>query len=124
MPSPLPDDVRQALRGGRKIDALRLLRARTGIDLRQALAALDSGLVSSNPGPDSTGGRPRPLSGPHQLHGSNDTHAAQARRHRAAGLSPGEVPRSRLGGALWIVFVVLLLVLWVLAGNLRSGTSV
>jgi ribosomal protein L7/L12 len=49
MPTPVPEDVRAALAAGKKIDAIRLLRARTGLGLAQAKAAVESGFV-----PDAT----------------------------------------------------------------------
>jgi len=45
MPTPLPEDVRAALAAGKKIDAIRLLRTRTGLGLAQAKAAVESGFV-------------------------------------------------------------------------------
>jgi hypothetical protein len=47
MPSPLPDDVRIALAGGQKVEAVRLLREHTGLGLAEAMAAVESGLIPS-----------------------------------------------------------------------------
>ncbi len=57
MPSSLPEDVRLALANGQKIEAIRLLRERTGFGLRlceaktsslaEAKAAVESGMVPS-----------------------------------------------------------------------------
>jgi len=45
MTTNLPDDVRRALAAGEKIEAIRLLRERTGLGLAEAKAAVESGLV-------------------------------------------------------------------------------
>jgi ribosomal protein L7/L12 len=45
MPGPLPEDVRLALSRGQRFEALRLLRAQTGLGLQEAVAAIESGLL-------------------------------------------------------------------------------
>ena len=41
-PDPLPDDVIAALRQGNKIEAIKLLRAKSGLDLKGAKDAIDA----------------------------------------------------------------------------------
>jgi ribosomal protein L7/L12 len=48
MSNTLPDDVRLALGQGNKIDAIRLLRDRTGLGLAEAKAAVESGEMPGN----------------------------------------------------------------------------
>lgn len=49
MPTPLPDDVRLALVQGKKLEAIQLLRSRTGLGLAEAREAVESGLVPDRP---------------------------------------------------------------------------
>lgn len=145
MPHPLPDDVRAALAGGRKIDAIRLLRERMGLGLAQAKAAVEAGFL-----PDAVLRQPQrqALAGllPSEVHAAlaagNLVHAIkllrqskgvglkqaeamadQARRavpHRAAqtgeGPSPGEVPRSKISPGLVALAIVLAGAAWLLLG--------
>jgi len=85
---PLPGDVQQALARGNKIEAIRLLRAKTGLGLKEAKDAVDR-IAASMP--------PRPVT------------STPGRATRPTGLAPGEVPRS--GGVLWRVIVVVALTL-------------
>jgi ribosomal protein L7/L12 len=45
MAGPLPQEVRLALSRGQRFEALRILRAQTGLGLQEAVAALESGLL-------------------------------------------------------------------------------
>ncbi len=146
MRHPLPDDVRTALASGRKIDAIRLLRERTGLGLAQAKAAVEAGFL-----PDAA---PTPALQPGPA-GSlpSEVHAALAagkllqaikllRQTKGVGLkqakamadearpavvpqapqtgegpSPGEVPRSRVSPGLVVLAVVLAGAVWLLLGR-------
>lgn len=147
MPHPLPDDVRAAIAGGRKIDAIRLLRERTGLGLVQAKAAVEAGSM-----PDAA---PLPQQQPQGLPGSLPSEvraalaagnllqaikllrqakgiglkqakamAAEARRAVApqggqmgAGLAPGEVPRNSLSPGLVALVIVLAGAAWLWLGQ-------
>lgn len=146
MPHPLPEDVRAALAGGRKIDAIRLLRKRTGLNLAQAKAAVEAGFL-----PDASPAPPAQLQG---LAGSlpAEVQAALAagnllqaikllRQSKGVGLqqaksmadearravvtqapqtgegpSPGEVPRSKISPGLVVLVIVLAGAAWLLLG--------
>ena len=56
---PLPDDVRAAMDAGQKVEAIRLLRERTGMGLADAKAAVEAGTISTDRG---TFGHPAGLS--------------------------------------------------------------
>lgn len=59
MPGPLPDEVRRALSRGRRFEALRILRARTGLGLQEAMAAIESEqLPDQDDGPRAASGLP------------------------------------------------------------------
>jgi ribosomal protein L7/L12 len=95
--APLPDDVRHALDRGNKIEAVRLLREKTGLGLKEskdAIERLAATRVSGSPQSAATGGMRPPAS-------------ASNAPTRPTGLAPGEVPRS--GGVLWRVVVGLAL---------------
>ena len=49
MSTPLPEDVRLAMSAGQKIEAIRLLRERSGLGLADAKAAVESGRLPSAP---------------------------------------------------------------------------
>jgi len=74
-PAGLPADVVAAMRDGRKIDAIRLLRERRRIGLKEAKEAVEA-------------------------------HALEQ------GLAPGEVPRTRAGGWLVAIAIVLAGLVW------------
>ncbi len=143
MPSPLPDDVRIALAGGQKVEAIRLLREHTGLGLAEAMAAVESGLIPSaaprygfaDPLPAdvgaalAAGNKLRAIKLLRQAKGLNLKQAKaiadeasrmagqQGKRH-PDGLSPGEVPRSRLSlGLVAFVLLVLAAVVWLAAGR-------
>ena len=48
MSDPLPEDVRLTLSAGQKLEAIRLLREHTGLDLAEAKAAVESGALASD----------------------------------------------------------------------------
>lgn len=140
MLSPLPEDVRQALAEGQKIEAIRLLRMRTGLGLAEAKAAVESGVVlppASEEIPVSalaaevrtaleTGNAIeairllRKTSGLGLKNAKAVIDAARLGRKGGAapgepGLAPGEVPRSGASaGALVLVVVLVALVAWLL----------
>ena len=148
MPHPLPDDVRTALSGGRKIDAIRLLRERTGLGLAQAKAAVEAGSV-----PDAAPQRQGQQQGvagalPSEVRAAlaagnllqaikllrqakgiglkqAKAMADEARRAVAPqggkmgdGLAPGEVPRSKLSPGIVALAIVLAGAAWLLLGRL------
>jgi ribosomal protein L7/L12 len=51
MSTPLPEDVRLAMSAGQKIEAIRLLRERTGLGLADAKAAVESGRLPAAASP-------------------------------------------------------------------------
>lgn len=148
MTTPLPEDVRAALAAGKKIDAIRLLRTRTGLGLAQAKAAVESGFVpnATTPQQGLSGSLPAEvqaaLAGGHMLLaikllrqakgvGLKQAKAMADEARRAAalksgqggqsgrGLSPGEVPRSALSPGLVVLVVVLALAAWFLLGQVQ-----
>ena len=140
MPSSLPEDVRLAQAGGQKIEAIRLLRERTGLGLTEAKAAVESGLVPSPVGDEVpvaslpadvraalASGRMieaiRLLREARGLGLKDAKTIVDAVRHgparegprRVSGLAPGEVPRSGLNiGLLVVVLLVAAAVAWLL----------
>jgi ribosomal protein L7/L12 len=145
MPHPLPDDVRAALAGGRKIDAIRLLRERTGLGLAQAKAAVEAGFL---PDAARTPARPPGPAGslPSEVHaalaagnlvqaikllrqtkgvGLKQAKALADEARRAVvtqapqtgeGPSPGEVPRSKISPGLVALVIVLAGAAWLWLG--------
>jgi hypothetical protein len=130
MPIALPPEVRAAIDAGQKIDAIRLLRERTGLGLAEAKAAVEAGsLPDPAPGPvlPGDGLPPEAMSA---LAAGNTIEAIRIVRQargiglqeakavvdavtRTArspgdpgnrGLAPGEVPRSKSAG--WMVIVI------------------
>lgn len=61
MSSQLPADVQAALDQGEKINAIRLLRQHTGLDLKSAKAAVETGRLNG-PSPSPNGQHPQQLS--------------------------------------------------------------
>jgi len=82
---PLPDNVQRALDRGSKVEAIRLLREKTGQGVKESKDAIDR-IVASLPGRPTASGSKRPT-----------------------GLAPGEVPRT--DGMLWRVVVGIALTL-------------
>lgn len=140
MSTPLPDDVRAALDQGRKIDAIRLLRGRTGLGLAEAKAAVEAGVLPS-PAPaipalpteippeamamlarGDTIGAIHVIRRAHGI-GLKDAKAvADAARRSGAvprrpGLAPGEVPRRRWPAVLVAVVAAGAALAWFLAGG-------
>lgn len=140
MPSALPEDVRAALVDGQKIEAIRLLRERTGLGLAEAKAAVESGSL-----PDAEAERgfaaPLPPEVSAAVAAGNKVHAIkllrrakgiglkqakdivdEASRTRTPsggrnpeGLSPGEVPRrSWSAGFVALILLVLGAAVWFL----------
>lgn len=143
MPTALPQDVRAVLAAGKKIDAIRLLRTRTGLGLAQAKAAVESGFVPDATAPPQglAGSLPAEveaaLAGGHLLQAlkllwqakgggpkqgkamADEASRAAAKQsmQRGEGPSPGEVPRSALSPG-WVVLALLLaLAAWLLFGE-------
>ncbi|MBI3148645.1 MAG: ribosomal protein L7/L12 [Betaproteobacteria bacterium] len=85
----LPADVQAALARGNKIEAIRLLRATTGLGLKDAKDRIDAAEAGGQRAASSVPANPTP------------------------GLSPGEVPRTRVGRwAFLLVFAALVLGYW------------
>ena len=138
MPSSLPEDVRLALADGQKIEAIRLLRERTGLGLAEAKAAVESGMVPSPVGDEvpvnslpaevtaalASGRTIEAIRLLRQARGIGLKEAkaivdaaqngpARTGPRRVSGLAPGEVPRSRLSaGLLVVVLLVVAAVAW------------
>lgn len=143
MPSPLPEDVRRAVAAGRQLEAIRLLCDRTGLGLAEAKAAVESGqLPDAAPRQGFASALPADVAAAlaagdklkairllrrdkglslRQAKAVVDEAgraAASPEARRAAGLSPGEVPRGRWSaGAVVLVVAVLGAVAWFLAGR-------
>jgi ribosomal protein L7/L12 len=138
----LPEDVRTALAAGKKVDAIRLLRTRTGLGLAQAKAAVEAGhlpdaspqqgLAASLPAEVQAalaGGRMlQALKLLRQSKGNGLTQAkaladeatrvaAQRSGQTGEGPSPGEVPRSTLSPGLVALLIVLAGAAWLLFGQ-------
>jgi hypothetical protein len=98
MPTPdgsLPPDVIDALRQGRMIEAIKLLRTGSGIGLKEAKDIIDAHI--------------RRAAAPVGSQGAKDAAAASQRRMIAnhsnpGGYSPGEVPRSH--NFSWVIVVL------------------
>lgn len=84
---PLPANVLAALQAGHKIEAVKLLRVATGLDLKQSKDAIDA-----------YAGRARSRLG-----------AAEEAPSKIGSLAPGEVARA--GGLTWLVIAVALVAL-------------
>jgi hypothetical protein len=103
--APLPPDVLAALKAGRPVDAIRLLREQRGIGLKEAHDAMDAfrrdprmaSTVKTRAAPKSV------LAGflPESVRESAPVEDPYA------GLSPGEVPRR--GRLVWVLVVLFLL---------------
>jgi ribosomal protein L7/L12 len=142
MPIQLPEDVRAALAAGKKIDAVRLLRTRTGLGLAQAKAAVEAGhLPDAPPQQGLAAALPAEvqaaLAGGHMLQalkllrqskgvGLKQGKATADEAVRAAALksgqtgegpSPGEVPRSKLSPGLVALVLLLGVAGWFLLGR-------
>lgn len=130
MPSPLPQDVQSAMAAGQKIEAIRLLRERTGLGLAEAKAAVEAGSLPqapADPPAGSFGARELPPQALAALAAGKTIEAirlvrlahgvglkdakgivdAYIRRSAAStdgmsGLAPGELRPSRLGSWGWI----------------------
>lgn len=140
MLSPLPEDVRQALAEGQKIEAIRLLRMRAGLGLAEAKAAVESG-VAPTPASEEIPVSALPAEVRTALEAGNAIEAIRLLRKASGlglknakavidaaplgrkggavpgepGLAPGEVPRSGASaGALVLVVVLVALVAWLL----------
>jgi hypothetical protein len=97
----LPLEAIAALRRGNKIEAIKLLREKSGMGLAEAKALIDT-FDKVRAGADAVKMVLRPKAG-----GDDNT-------HQHAGLSPGEMPR---GGASWAVGIAIavlavLAILW------------
>ena len=128
MPKPLPDDVRQAIDAGQKIDAIRLLRQHTGLGLAQAKAAVEAGLMPDDSSL-ATHFEAMPAEVAVALASGNKLEAIKllraakgiglkeakeivdraSRNQQAVGLSSGEVPRNSVSPAV-VVFLIALVV--------------
>ena len=120
---PLPPEVRDALGRGDALEAIRLLRQRSGLGLKEAKAVVGAGVATRMPTARRAGERPATFptqapdaaSFPTSVTGPvdparNATTGFTAGGH--PGLSPGEVPR-REGALRWLIVVAALaLVLW------------
>jgi ribosomal protein L7/L12 len=138
---PLPEDVRQALDAGRKLDAIRLLRVHTGLGLAAAKAAVEANGLPVRPDVSSVhfgNAEPLPPAARAALDAGQKIEAIRllrqargislkeaktivdaAMRERPAlpGRSPGQVENSPLNAALWVALAVVLgLVVWRLLG--------
>jgi ribosomal protein L7/L12 len=144
---PLPEDVSNAMRAGRKVDAIRLLREHTGLGLAAAKAA-----VEANALPPPPQGGARGFADPGQLPSSvraaldaghkieairllcqargiglkeaktivDGAQAGPARRSQPtpSSLAPGQVGHSPFNAGLWIVLAVVLgFVVWRILGQ-------
>jgi ribosomal protein L7/L12 len=140
---PLPEDVRQAMDAGRKLDAIRLLRVHTGLDLAAAKAAVEANGLPAHPAvasvPFGNAGQQWPPAARAALDAGQKIEAirllrqargiglkeakaivdaAQHQPHASPGRSPGQVENSPLNAARWVVLAVLLgLVAWWLLGR-------
>jgi ribosomal protein L7/L12 len=139
---PLPEDVRQALNAGRKLDAIRLLRAHSGLGLAAAKTAVEANGLPSRPGvgtvPFGNAGQLPPaaraaLDAGHKIEAIRllrqargiglkkakaIVDAAQHERPASPSRSPGQVENSPLNAALWVVLAVVAgLVAWRLLGQ-------
>jgi len=92
MTTSIPPDVLKALREGRQIDALKLLRKNSGVGLAEAKALVDAVLRSQAASQTKAGDTKLRISIP--LHPARDRN-----------LSPGEVPRTSSGP--WTIALVL-----------------
>lgn len=136
MSAALPDDVRAALVAGRKLDAIRLLRQQTGLGLAEAKAAVETGRLPAAAPVDR--GWEMPVEAQRALEQGKVVQAIRLLRstkggglkdakamvdaargmpaspavRQPSGLAPGEVPRSRFGGGLVIVLLVIAVVIW------------
>ncbi len=104
----LPPQVAEALRGGNKIEATRLLREATGIGLAEARGTIDSHAASAA-APASAGKAPpttKPAAHPHPTPVSSVP-------GEHAGLSPGEVPRTDVKSVGFaVIAIIALVVIW------------
>ena len=94
-------EVTEALKTGNKIEAIRILREKTGLGLAEAKEAVErqfSRYSSSSTSSSSSLDSPAPVSTPTPYSGSTIVRP---------GLSPGEVPHAK-GGRWWIAVVIVI----------------
>lgn len=140
---PLPEDVRQAINAGRKLDAIRLLRVHTGLGLAAAKAAVEANGLPARPGvvtvPFGYAEQQLPPAARAALDAGQKIEAirllrqargiglkeakdivdaAQHEPHASLSRSPGQVENNPLNAAGWVVLAVVLgLVAWRLLGQ-------
>jgi len=86
---PLPERVLEALRSGRPIEAVKLLRESGGLGLREAVEAIDAQRRKKAPPPSFAASAPPPPP------------SSAKKLVETSRLSPGEMPRT--GGLAWWV---------------------
>ena len=101
LPDSLPPEILTALREGRQLEAIKLLRKTTGLGLAETKSLIDSFLRSQAP-VQAKAKAVNPL--------KIAVHAPKPRvavhiPQRISGLSPGEVPRD--SGGPWLLLVVI-----------------
>lgn len=125
LPDDLPANVVAALERGQPIEAIKLLREATGLGLKEAKDALDHHLRDKSVNvPVAAKSRPMPPAVAEALKKGDKIEAIrllrekggtglqemlegfqQTHRSPGSGLSPGEVPRTKMGG--WIIALLL-----------------